>query len=137
MFFPVKMGGGYPAMHVPLARSRKGVYVNIDHGSKVAKRFLEAVQDNPDGAWAFVSKAYAGGFDLDALREVLPHAHLCRWVRKAGSAHDGATLTRSLYLDDPARDLRKLVHLRMIREPDRHGVWKICAIEQEDCARGL
>jgi hypothetical protein len=107
----------------------------------VAARFIEAVQANPDSAWAFVSKMYAGGLDLNALREVLPVgtcACFCKWVSKAtfGSGPK-RFLTRSLYIADPERNLRRLVHLRMVKEPDQHGLWKICAVEQEDCPRGV
>jgi hypothetical protein len=111
--------------------------ISSDHG--VAARFLEAVRANPDEAWAFVSKMYAQGLDLNALREMLwPDAYLCKWVSKAtygsGPKH---FMTRSLYVADPERDVRRLVHLRMVKEPDKYGLWKICGVEQEECPRGV
>ncbi|MCL2499595.1 MAG: hypothetical protein FWE90_04570 [Defluviitaleaceae bacterium] len=132
------------ALPVPYGE-RAAVYMDIsgDHG--VAARFIEAVQANPDSAWAFVSKMYVGGLDLNALRELLPGdaedgacAYFCKWVNKATYGGDPKRfITRSLYVADPERNLRRLVHLRMIREPDKHGIWKICAVEQEDCPRGV
>jgi hypothetical protein len=124
---------------LPVERGEKNVHMNLsgDHQA-VAARFIEAVQANPDDAWAFVSKMYAGGLDLNALHELLPSAYFCKWVSKAtyggGPKH---FMTRSLYVADPERNLRRLVHLRMIKEPDKHGLWKICAVEQEDCPRGV
>jgi len=123
-------------MLIPL--NNKTVHMNIsaDHG--IAARFIEAVQVNPDDAWAFVSKIYAGGFDLHALRELFADKNRCQWVHKAGNGDASKFfMTRSLYVCDPERDLRRLVHLRMVREPDKYGTWKVCAVEQEDCPRGL
>jgi hypothetical protein len=115
--------------------------MNYLNDQLVAARFLEAVRANPDDAWAFVSKMYVGGLDLNALREMLwPDAYLCRWVHKATYGNDGSSghfMTRSLYVADPERDLRRLVHLRMVKEPDKYGLWKICGVEQEDCPRGV
>ena len=124
-----------PEIYVPLPSPAYILHVNaaLDHGVRAALRFIEAVQENPDDAWVFVSKIYAGGFNMNALREILPHAQLCQWIRKAGDGYQrGPFLTRSLYVSDPEQDMRQLVHLRMIREPDRHGIWKICAIDQEE-----
>lgn len=137
VFIPVHKDDIYPCLPIPPAE--KAVYVSTsDHGVNAAVRFIEALAINPDDAWAFVSKMYAGGFDLHALRDILPRAHRCQWVQKAGEGGGrGPFMTRSLYVSDPERDMRRLVHLRMIREPDKHGVWKICAVEQEDCPRGV
>lgn len=140
-FIPViKHRDTYPELFLPVARSEKTIRMcgSPDHGVNIAARFIEAVQANPDDAWAFVSKIYGGGFDLNALRELLPGAHLCQWVRKATDNDTHRKfMTRSLYISDPERNVRRLVHLRMIREPDKHGIWKICAVEQEDCPRGV
>jgi hypothetical protein len=128
-----------PCVALPACRTDYTVHVSYlnDHG--VAARFIEAVQANPDDAWAFVSKIYAGGLDLNALREVLwPGVHSCKWVSKAACGNGPKHfMTRSLYVADPERDLRRLVHLRMVKEPDKNGLWKICAVDQEDCPRGV
>ncbi|MCL2188989.1 MAG: hypothetical protein FWC16_08730 [Defluviitaleaceae bacterium] len=128
-----------PFVLLPITQTERTVHLRYlnDHG--VAARFIEAVQLNPDDAWAFVSKLYAGGLDLNALREILwAGVHSRKWVHKAvcGSVPKNF-ITRSLYVSDPERGLRRLVHLRMVKEPDKHGVWKVCAIEQEDCPRGV
>ncbi|MCL2365078.1 MAG: hypothetical protein FWC71_10500 [Defluviitaleaceae bacterium] len=123
-------------MRVPRKDTAVVLNVGADHG--VAARFIEAVQMNPDDAWAFVSKIHAGGFDLHALRELFANFRNCQWVHKANDGHAPKLfITRSLYVCDPERDVRRLVHLRLVREPDKYGTWKVCAIEQEDCPRGV
>jgi hypothetical protein len=123
---------------LPFSRGDDFVRLNISSDQIVAARFIEAVQLNPEDAWAFVSKMYAGGLDLNALRELLPGAYFCQWVNKATYGGKPKHFkTRSLYVADPERNLRRLVHLRMVKEPDKYGPWKICAVEQEDCPRGV
>ena len=107
-------------------------YMN-DHS--VAARFLEAVQVNPANAWAFVSKVCANSLDLEALHETLANISY-RPVQMATYFNDTKNcMTRSLYIEDPNRNIRRLLHLRMIKEPDQYGVWKIYCVEQEECAR--
>jgi len=104
----------------------------------VAAKFLDAVRTNTDAAWAFVSKVCAAGLDLNALREVLWAGTHCEMVYKASCGHDSKHfMTRSLYVSDPERNFRRLLHLRLVKEPDQYGPWKICGVEQEDCPRGL
>ena len=105
----------------------------------VASRFLNAVLQNPDTAWAFVSKMYAPGLDLHALREVLwatgctsSRVFTAAGPQRGGRRGVGRFFTRSLYVASPEGDLRRLLHLRMVKEPDRYGPWKICNVEQED-----
>lgn len=108
-------------------------YLN-DHG--VASCFLEAVQLNPDKAWAFVSKICAQSLDLEALQELLSDDVSYRQVLAAAYISDTRnSMSRSIYIEDPKRNLRRILHLRMIKEPDKYGPWKIYSVEQEECAR--
>jgi len=108
-------------------------YLN-DHG--VATCFLEAVQINPDDAWAFVSKICAHSLDLEALREVLGADVSYRQVVAAAYFNDTKNcMTRSIYVEDSKRKMSSILHLRMIKEPDKYGPWKIYSVEQEECAR--
>jgi len=108
-------------------------YLN-DYG--VTTYFLEAVQLNPDKAWAFVSKLCAQSLDLEALQEVLGEDVSYRQVLAAAYVSDTKkSMTRSVYIEDPKRNLRQILHLRMVKEPDRYGPWKIYSVEQEECAR--
>jgi len=98
--------------------------------SQVAARFLAAVRSNPEDAWAFVSKLYAPGLDLNALSEVLADGAQFV-VSKALYTHAPKKyLTRSVYVESPER-VRRLLHLRMVREPDHNGPWKIFGVEEE------
>jgi len=104
--------------------------------TSIAARFLEAVQANPDNAWAFVSKICAQSLDLEALREVLGDDASYRQIPMAAYINDTKnSMTRSVYIEDSKRGLRRLLHLRMVREPDQYGLWKIYCVEQEECAR--
>ena len=98
----------------------------------VAMSFLEAVAANPDDAWAFVSRHYSGTLDLEALRDVLDTGRLCKWVVKAPYLNDPKNcLTRSVVVLDCERNTKRLLHLRMIKEPDQYGSWKVYGVEQE------
>ena len=121
----------------PVSSTGIGVALGFQADNIIAARFLEAVKVNPDEAWAFVSKLYAPGLDLNALREVLGAGYsLCKHVSKVTYASDPKNcLTRSVYVADPESDALHLLHLRMIKEPDKYGIWKICGVEQEECAR--
>jgi len=102
----------------------------------VATCFLEAVQINPDDAWAFVSKVCAHSLDLESLQEVLSTDVSYRQIPLAAYVNDTKnSMTRSVYIEDPKRNLRRILHLRMIKEPDRYGPWKIYSVEQEECAK--
>jgi len=108
-------------------------YLN-DHG--VATCFLEAVQINPQDAWAFVSKVCAQSLDLEALQEVLGTDVSYRQMVAVAYINDTKNcMTRSVYIEDTKRNLRSILHLRMVKEPDQYGPWKIYSVEQEECAR--
>ena len=110
-------------------------YTN-DHG--ITARFLEAVQVNPTDAWAFVSKICAQSLDLEALQEVLGAGTSYKQTLTAVYINEPKNcMTRSVYIEDPARNLRRLLHLRMVKEPDKYGLWKIYCVEQEDIAGRL
>ena len=102
---------------------------------QVAARFLDAVRANPDDAWAFVSKIYAPGLDLNELRELLGASAQIMMSRAIYIKNPKRYLTRSIYVEDPGRNLRRLLHLRMVKEPDHNGPWKICQVVQEECVR--
>ena len=110
--------------------------MNIYGDRQIAASFLDAVKANPDDAWAFVSKVHSVGVDLNELQDVLTSG-VQIVVNKALYLSDPKNcLTRSVYLEDPSRDLRLLLHLRMIKEPDHNGgSWKICGVEREDCGK--
>lgn len=97
---------------------------------QLASLFLDAVMANPDDAWAFVSSRYSPGLDLDKLRETLDAGAKIK-VSKAFYLNGGEN-TRSIYVENPALNLRKLLHLHMIKES---GAWKIYGVEQEECAK--
>jgi hypothetical protein len=120
----------HPAIKLP-GQKRAAICINSEEG-RTAARFISAVKDNPDTAWAFVSKVYSGSMDLHALGELFGGADMSGMVSKAGAAVSRRFLTRSLYLHNAHLDIRRLIHFHMIREPDKYGTWKICAVDLED-----
>jgi len=98
----------------------------------VAELFLKAVSVNPDDAWTFVSKVHAHGLDLEALHAVLgaDSSCLCCHVVTAPYAAKSPFITRSVLVEN-----RWLLHLKMIKEPDQYGPWKIYGVDQEECAK--
>ena len=107
-----------------------GVAIPYLHDHNVAARFLEAVQINPDDAWAFVSKICAQSLDLEALREVLGAASSYTQVLTAAYIGESKNcMTRAVCVEDPTRGMSRLLHLHMVKEPDQYGIWKIYRVE--------
>lgn len=123
MQFPSLM---YKGHHAPSF----GVAIPYLHDHTVAARFLEAVQANPDDAWAFVSKICAQSLDLEALSEMLGMDSSYTEVLTAAYVGEPKNcMTRSVYVEDTKRGLSRLLHLRMVKEPDQYGLWKIYCVE--------
>lgn len=124
-----------PACEGALFYAERPPFFHILTDNGIATLFLEAVTANPDEAWAFVSKHYVNAIDLEALRDVLGQtgkSRLCKSLVKASYISDPKNcLTRSVMVVDPERNMKSILHLHMIKEPDRYGPWKIYGVEQE------
>jgi len=108
--------------------------IDFDASGQVVSRFIDAIRTNPDDAWAFVSKVYSAKLDLNELQDIL--AAGVQFVNGAtyASTHKHY-ITRSVYVShqtNTGRKERKLLHLRMVNEPDKNGKWKIYGVEQEE-----
>jgi hypothetical protein len=121
-----------PETDAPMrSAGRPFFHILTDNG--IAVRFLEAVAADPEEAMAFVSKHSAGAIDMEALRDILGTAgRLCNsWVQISYNNNPKNCLTRSVLLVDKERNTKQLLHLHMVREPDRYGQWKIYGVEKE------
>jgi hypothetical protein len=99
---------------------------------QVVARFLDAVMQNPDDAWAFVSKVYSPRLDLNELREVLG---TCAKIKVSKAFYINMPkncFTRSIYVENAEINLKRMLHLRMIKDD---GAWKIYGVEQEECVK--
>jgi len=106
------------------------IFLGAKPEQQVASRFLHAVQTNPDDAWKFVSKVYSPLLDLDEIREVLGEGAS---FKIAGALYlDGHKNTRSVYVENPAKNLRRLLHLHLIKDG---GAWKVFGAKLEECTR--
>jgi len=113
------------------------IHVAIKPEQAVVSRFLHALAHNPEDAKAFVSKIHSPRLNLHDLREVITTDSLKHtWVQKLEFHTQPKNIrTRSLYVEDPIRKVRRLLHLRMIYEPNQFGQWKVFVVDQEECAK--
>lgn len=104
------------------------IKMEYDASQQVLNRFIHAILTSPDSAWAFVSKVYSAGLDLNEIRELVSTG--ITPVQIAAYANDTKnSITRSVYVNN--QKVRKLLHIRMVNEPDKNGKWKIFGVEQE------
>lgn len=120
----------FPFMRLAM-QNDLAVRVEYDAHKQVAIRFLDAVKFNPDAAWAFVSRICSSKLNLDEIREFavadLQHVKFAAYANTSKNWE-----THSMYVTDKKKKVRKLLHLRMVKEPD--GKWKIFGVEQEECS---
>jgi hypothetical protein len=96
-----------------------------------ASMFLKAVATDDDLARAFVSKMGGSTIDWDALRDTLgyPAPSLVPLVSITKTPCANCA-TRSIMLVNPGEHAH-ILHLHMVREPNRYGQWKIYGVERE------
>jgi hypothetical protein len=116
--------------HIPASGGQ--VFLGLKPEQQVIALFLDAVMANPDDAWAFVSKVYSPRLDLNELREVLGAGPKFKVSKALYLNNPKNRLTRSIYVENTAINIKRLLHLHMIRDG---GVWKIYGVEQEECIR--
>ena len=121
-----------PAMKIKM----RTPYIRMEYeqDQQIISRFFDAVRANPEDAWVFVSHVYSSSLDLHELRELLDagvqHVKIATYLNTSKNC-----LTRSVYVNDQKKKVRKLLHIHMVKQPDRNGKWKIFGVEQEECAR--
>jgi hypothetical protein len=69
---------------------------------------------------------------LDELREILGAGAKIMVSKALYLENPKNCLTRSVYIENAAINLKRLLHLRMVKD---NGAWKIFGVEQEECAR--
>ena len=125
---------------LPIKNHNKKIWPTLEVASdnRIAALFLEAVSVNPESAWAFVSKVYSHSLDLEALHDVLYGSWEGRLYKHVVNVQYTTPppncLTRSVLVEDMERK-QWLLHLRMIKEPDQYGLWKIIGVDKEECVR--
>ena len=114
-----------------LLQPASGPFIKIqyDQAQAALSRFIHAVIENPDKAWAFVSRVYSAGLNLQELQMVLQadikYIKGAKYVPRSKNA-----MIQSLYIQDKNTKARCLLHLHMVNEPDHHSQWKIFGVEQ-------
>lgn len=120
-----------PRTAINIAKPAAFVRMEYDASQQVVSRFLDAVRVNPESAWAFVSKVHSAALDLNALQELLDaevqHVKMAAYVSSSKNC-----IIRSICVKDPVGNGLKFLHLRMVKQPDHNGKWKIFGVEQEE-----
>ena len=119
-----------PTVDRGLFIKRPGPFFNIDSEDMTASAFLRAVSDGSGEAFRFLSKRCAEDMDLSALRDVLAVSECTCLIPQKNPAPSGRK-TKALLLFDRENDEKSVLFLRMIREPDQFGQWKILCVEKE------
>ncbi|MCL1788152.1 MAG: hypothetical protein FWG38_09210 [Defluviitaleaceae bacterium] len=125
-----------PTPFLKISRPTPHIHIERDAGLGVVSNFFAAIFANPERAWAYVSKIHSASINLTEIRELIVTG--VQPVRVASYVHSPKNCTtRSFYVRDRRRKVRKLLHLHMVKEPDHNGKWKIFGVEQEECRQLL
>ncbi len=116
---------------LPVAKSMfKPLYINYSEEYYTVERFLEAISKwQHDDAKVYISKNFANDFDLDELSrffdQKLDYMNLIKV-----EFHKAPKNCKSNSIMMMDKD-RSIVHLHLVKEPDKFGKWKIYSIEKE------
>ena len=121
-------GADYGVQIERLGNTSPFFYMDDQDGAVTS--FLRAVTDGSGDAVRFVSKRCSGNMDLSALRDVLTSNDYACLIPQRNPALNRRK-TKALLLFDRENGERSVLFLRMIREPDQFGQWKIFSVEKE------
>ncbi len=128
-FLPLKTGD--VGFRLPVAKSLyKPLYINYSEEYHTVEQFLEALSKwQHDDAKVYISKNFANDFDLDELSrffaEKIDYKNLIKV--EFNKSPKNCKSNSILILDKD----RSIVHLYLVKEPDKFGKWKIYSIEKE------
>ena len=104
-------------------------------GGQTAKLFIEALAKNKlDEAKGYLSKRLlsAGPVDLSDLWRIISESRDFKCLTAANQTRRFNGITKNSVLMMGNSQSGQLVHLYMIREPNKYGSWKIYGIESEN-----
>jgi hypothetical protein len=110
-------------------RHTGGPYFHIMNEHSTVKLFLDAVAKNADEAKRFISKNCIKTIDLSELKNCFEHGGY-KYLTPA-SAVNGHCRTNTVLIFNRAQNVKIVLRLYMIREPDQFGQWKIVNFERE------
>lgn len=119
-------------------------YIMTEEG--MVKQFIEAVTNSQDAddVKPFISKAFNGRLDFTEIRDAFQSGLRYKCLLKAEFRYTPPNCkTNSIVLFQETNDQDQeqehtrntIIHLHMVREPDRFGQWKIYGIEKESCRK--
>ena len=118
----------YPHMKLSAPSTLPMVKINCDPIKEALTRFINAVVENPDKGWAFVSRVYSAGLNLEELQNIfkLQPASICgaKYVTRSKNA-----IIHSMVIGDKNSHTRHVMHLHMVKQPDKNSQWKIFGVE--------
>lgn len=106
-------------------------FVSLMNETGTVKLFVEALSKNRhEDALAYVSKNYAKNFDLGELSEYFgENGHYKHLVKVEFNQPPRNCITNSILVLENNKS--SIIHLHMIKEPDKFGSWKIYSIDKE------
>ncbi len=107
-------------------------FFNIPTEDAVVKLFMEALTNSDaDGIKAYISKNLSQQFDLDELKDFFRAVDGYKCLSKAGVADAKNNFRTNSILVLSNETKNSIIHLHMVKEPDRFGKWKIYGFERE------
>lgn len=100
----------------------------------VVQSFLDAVKKQPiDDAKIYLSKRFKAGslMDLNELKRLLDDYGRYKYLHNSVSAADYENFRINSVLIMNNEYKNSILHLYLIKEPDKYGNWKIYGIERE------
>ncbi|MDR1913849.1 MAG: hypothetical protein LBQ68_05125 [Clostridiales bacterium] len=104
----------------------KRPFFNIMTENTTVKLFLDALAYDPENASCFISKNCIKRIDLSELKETFGNGGF-KYLPQSTVVKNGKT---NIILLMNSKD-KTILHLYMVREPDRFGQWKIFNVEKE------
>ena len=120
-----------------MSKSYKDVIFELPKldGRQTAKQFIVAITENRiDEAKSYLSKRLlsAGPVDLSGLWRLISESRDFKCIDEAKPTKRFGGVVKNSVLMMGNSNAGRLVHLYMVREPNKYGTWKIYGIESEN-----
>ena len=108
-------------------------YIDIKEDKKIVNSFIDALKNSSTKEInAYTSKHLkaVGGINIEKLKQLFENDMKYKHIENLETSDNSSHIKKHTILIVGA-EIKNILHLYMIKEPDRYGAWKICAIERE------
>ncbi len=131
LFEPVRIPHS-TGLYTTIIKDTDKPFFHTQSANSTIKRFIEALAVNAEEAKCFVSKTCMHNIDWDALRKCFETGqYKCLSPTETVMSTETPRFCKTNAVLILNNDGHNILRLRMIREPDRFGQWKIFSIEKE------